>query len=124
MATKIEQIENGRAAFAFQQIKSFIAKNDEKTQKEFKAYIKKMPSMIKVNGLGQTLAFYYSNQKSKSYQGVYQIIEKYFDEKPKEQELVEWVVEMDSGEYRHVTTETLALLNWMRRFAEGMVKTD
>lgn len=125
MATKIEQIENGRAAFAYSEIKSFVGANEKKIQKEFKAYIKKMPSMIKTNGLGQTLAFYYANGGKKPYQGVYQIIDNYFfQEKPKEKELVEWVVEMNSREYKHVTTETLALLNWMRRFVEGMVKTD
>ncbi|MMZ63744.1 CRISPR-associated protein [compost metagenome] len=34
-------------------------------------------------------------------------------------ELVEAIVELNSEEYRRVTVEVLALLNWMRKFATG-----
>ena len=37
-------------------------------------------------------------------------------------ELVEQVIQLQSPVYRQVTVETLALLNWIRRFADGLMK--
>lgn len=39
-----------------------------------------------------------------------------------EGELVEQVINLESHVYRQVTVETLALLNWMRRFVDGLMK--
>ena len=39
-----------------------------------------------------------------------------------EGELVEQVINLESQTYRQVTVETLALLNWMRRFVDGLMK--
>ena len=37
-------------------------------------------------------------------------------------DLVEVVISKPSNEYRQITTETLALLNWVRRFVDGLMK--
>ena len=37
-------------------------------------------------------------------------------------ELVEQVIQLKSPVYRQVTVEALALLNWMRRFVDGLMK--
>jgi CRISPR-associated protein Cmr5 len=34
--------------------------------------------------------------------------------------LVQEVIKLDSPRYRQVTMETLAILNWMRRFVDGL----
>lgn len=124
-------IENGRAAFAFECVQNHVQEQkDEKKRKEYRAYVKKLPTMIQVNGLGQTLAFCYS--KKDEYQVIYdqleawagqqqaEIIDKYKREGRKE--FVEIVASMDSSDYRLISNEVLALLNWMRRFAEGMIR--
>ncbi|WP_250160083.1 type III-B CRISPR module-associated protein Cmr5 [Caloranaerobacter azorensis] len=41
-----------------------------------------------------------------------------------ENELVESVISLDSPDYRMVTNEVLAFLNWLRRFAEGLIEED
>lgn len=58
-------IENGRAAFAFQEVKR--AKEQLRENFEtYRSYVKKMPSLIQVNGLGQTLAFYFQKRNKTS----------------------------------------------------------
>ena len=37
-------------------------------------------------------------------------------------ELVEQVIGLESPVYRQVTIETLSLLNWVRRFVDGLMK--
>ncbi len=104
--------------------------------KEYKSYCKKLPMMIKTNGLGATLAFIRGKANSKSKGNkAYGQIETIFHEWLKKDEpgklvfpmdrapkdLAEHIVEMDSENYRAASVEILALLNWMRRFADGLI---
>ncbi|MED3907248.1 type III-B CRISPR module-associated protein Cmr5 [Geobacillus thermodenitrificans] len=122
-------IENGRAAFAFQEVKQ--AKEQLRENFEtYRSYVKKMPSLIQVNGLGQTLAFYFQKKKQKEYKAIYHTLAQWMKEQFPEQfpsgneELVEIVVNLSSAEYRLWTMEALALLDWMRKFVDGMAKDD
>lgn len=124
MINTIEKLENGRAAYAFSTVESYINKNKSKkeNQKNYRSYIKKLPSIIQVNGLGQAMAFYYSKKSIHKdiYDQIDEWIKKVFPEKG-DQEFINWLINQDSMKYRQVTFEVLALLNWMRRFVEGMV---
>ncbi|WP_044895092.1 type III-B CRISPR module-associated protein Cmr5 [Bacillus alveayuensis] len=125
MAVERVGIENGRASFAFESVKS--AFEDERvTFESYRSYVKKMPSLIQVNGLGQTLAFCY--QKGKEYRVIYNQLHKWLKERYSQyfqepnKEFVEVVIGLKSADYRVLTMEVLALLNWMRKFADGMAK--
>lgn len=122
-------IENGRAAFAFDSVEKDMAKLSD-NKEEYRSYIKRMPMMIKVNGLGQTLAFYYS--KGGTHRIIYNNLAKWINEyyadelglskEDKKKEFVDMIVHMDSDRYRMATAEILNVLNWMRRFVDGMIK--
>lgn len=59
--SNISGIEQGRAAFAYNcvnEVKNYVNKN-----KEYKAYVRKIPMMIKTNGLGATFAYVQSKMK-------------------------------------------------------------
>lgn len=120
-------IENGRAAYAFEAVKKAI-NNPKNGKKEYRSYVKKIPTLIQVNGLGQTLAFCY--QKKHEYRVIYKQLHAWMKKnypqyfKDETQEFVEAVVNLDSRDYRVLTMETLALLNWMRKFADGMVTKE
>lgn len=121
------QIEEGRAAFAFDQVKQAVQKLNGDAP-NYKSYVRSLPSMIQVNGLGQTLAFCYSKKsKQIAYMDIYESIFDWLQRKcpehfQQQNELVEEVVKLHSEDYRMITIEVLALLNWMGRFAEGMIK--
>ncbi|TQE88533.1 type III-B CRISPR module-associated protein Cmr5 [Ureibacillus terrenus] len=122
----ISTIEGGRASFAFSEVKKFVETHREHA-KDYRSYVKKMPAMIQVNGLGQTLAFYYSKKNKKAYYEIYQTITSWLKKEfpqffTKEQTLVEVVINLDSSDYRMFTIEVMALLNWMRKFVDGMVE--
>ena len=59
-ATTLKTIEQGRAQYAFEKVKE-ISDNSEdgskKLKENYKSTAKKLPVLIKTNGLGQTLAF-------------------------------------------------------------------
>ncbi|MCX7948317.1 MAG: type III-B CRISPR module-associated protein Cmr5 [candidate division WOR-3 bacterium] len=130
----ITKLEKGRAEFAYRCVEEAIQNLSEiKKQKEYRSYVRKIPQMIISNGLGQTLAFVFAKKKNgNAYDLIYRQITDYLKSDatarirmPNNQnELIKWVISLNSYEYRHVTEEILAFLNWLRRFAEGMIETE
>ncbi|MCS7149669.1 MAG: type III-B CRISPR module-associated protein Cmr5 [Caldimicrobium sp.] len=129
----ITKLEKGRAEFAYECVKQAITALDNKKQKEYRSYVRKLPQMILSNGLGQTLAFVYAKKEGgNAYDIIYKQLTDYLKsdvssriKMPNNQnELIEWVISLNSYEYRYVTEELLALFMWIRKFAEGMIKVE
>lgn len=116
--TTIKGLENGRAKFAYE-----CAEEGKKTP-EYKAHIKKLPVLIKTNGLGAALAFYKS--KKESHKLIYGQITKwlkmndYID--PKSEDLVKEIIGFESQKYRAITIEVLSFTKWLSRFADGLIE--
>jgi len=130
------RLERGRAEFAFERAEDIKTKYDN-ISGSYKSYVKKMPMLIKTNGLGAALAFVFSKRTTETkknaygYTLLYDDIAKWLkrDEKElvkfdKNEDLVKEVVSLNSSEYRAVTIEVLAFLEWLRRFAEGLIEKE
>jgi len=129
--SKINKLEKGRAEFAYNCVKGADTSLNEKKIKEYLSYTKRIPTMILTNGLGQTLAFVKSKGESGNvYELLYKQIAKYLKsgsstriKMPEgKNDLLEWIISCNSPEYRYITQELLAFLNWLKRFAEGIIK--
>jgi len=103
--------------------------------KNYRSYVKKIPTMILSNGLGQTLAFIKSkSEKGNAYKLIYEQLKEYMRspytttkqmQMPEDKkELIDWVISCDSEKYRYITQEILAFLNWLKRFAEGLIEEE
>jgi len=121
----INDLEKKRAEFAFECVEKVIEEYYNSSN-EYKSYVKKIPTMIQTNGLSATLAFMYS--KKKTYEIIYNQIDKWLKEerelKDDNEELVRWIIHLDSSKYKHITNEIMALFMWLRRFAEGMIEKE
>ena len=133
----IRSIEQGRAKFAYDQVKDIAdldpdqggldpqeAERIKDLQKKYKSGAKKLPVLIKTNGLGQTLAFI--KRRDAGNEKLYDMIGRWLTCKQlialdDNTDLVEVVIKESSNEYRRLTIETLALLNWVRRFVDGLM---
>jgi CRISPR-associated protein Cmr5 len=137
--SNIKGIEQGRAAFAFDCATAAKAHNrpadldvkkDTSCAKEYKSYSKKIPMMIKTNGLGATVAFIFSKKEKESYKLLYKDIANWFKKTENlhfalnNGELVDEIIKLESAQYRAATNETLALFNWLRRFTEGLISGE
>jgi len=118
----IKDLEKDRAKFAYGCVVE--ANKNDKIKNDYKPYVKKISMMILNNGLGATFAFVYSKKKNGN---AYELIDKqvlkwfHLDEK---QDLVKWIIDQESQEYRATTNEVLALFGWLKRFADGMIEGD
>jgi len=114
----IKDLEKNRSQFAYGCVVE--ANKDDNIKKDYKSYVKKVPMMILNNGLGATFAFIYSKKKDGN---AYELIYKQTTEWLKsDKNLVEWIINQESQEYRATTNEVLALFNWLKRFADGMIE--
>jgi CRISPR-associated protein Cmr5 len=103
-------------------------KGGTKNQSKYKALARKIPMLIKTNGLGATFAFIKAKGEP-SHQLIYGQVNQWlnrYDEQTfnESEELVKVLVSLSSPEYRAVTGEVLALFSWLRRFAEGLIEGD
>lgn len=109
-----------------------IISMSEKYGKEYKSYVKKIPMLIKTNGLGTTFAFVFSKADAKSpYKLIYHQTRAWLQHDPKgliqlsdDSELAQEFVNQNSSEYRTITVEILAFFGWLRRFAEGLIEGE
>lgn len=130
--TTLKGIEQGRAKYAFDSVKEISENGAKRLKESYKSAAKKLPVLIKTNGLGQTLAFVKSKRAKEGkpkngYDKLYAQVGAWFQTKdaegfPEGCDLVEKVIQLESPLYRQVTVETLALLNWVRRFVDGLMK--
>lgn len=128
------RLEQGRAAFAYQCAEKG---NGLTKSKEYKSYVKKMPMLIKTNGLGAAIAFAFAkgNKGGKPdlqnpWGLLYQQIEDWLREDEKRLidvepgRLAKQLTLETSATYRAVTVEVIALLSWIKRFAEGLIEGE
>lgn len=128
----ITGIEQGRARYAYEKVEE--AKDVLKGKaKEYKSYVKKIPMLIKTNGLGATFAFVLSKGKRND-KTPYGLIARQTGEWIQEHRgyllgdvnkdayFEGQLTQLSSAQYRAVTIEVLALFNWLKRFADGLIE--
>lgn len=136
--SQMKTLEQNRASFAWSCV-DFVDKdldsneinNISKFKKEYRSTVMKLPTLILTNGLGQTLAFLKSKGKGKdsnAEEKVYQDLQGWLTkpnivnwERSVQGELIERIMAVNSGKYRFITIETLAFLNWLKRFADAVL---
>lgn len=126
---EIKGIEQGRAKYAYKCAEE-ASELGENSPKEYKSHVKKLPMMIKTNGLGATLAFI-KTKSDKAYKTLYRHLFAWVKEDPnrvitwkENEDFTKQVISLNSDEYRLVTIEIMAFLNWLRRFADGLIEGE
>lgn len=127
---KIENIEHERAKEAWSCIDYVNSKETDNFKKEYRSIVMKSPTLIITNGLGQTLAFLKSKGKgdeNKPEEKLYNDIESWLDKRIKWTAiggLLEKVIALPNDKFRYATSETLAYLSWMKRFADAVLPKE
>lgn len=130
----VKNINNERAKFAFARLS-----NIKCNESNFRSLARSFPTMVHANGIVAAVAFLYAkkgknteNKKTSEHKEMYEILSEWLlrtrcfseNKKDKESELMQAVTVMDNEELRRTTTEAMALLIWIKRFAEGMFKEN
>ncbi len=124
-----QTLDQQRASQAWEDIQS--VKHEPDVRKKYGSLARKVPMLVLVNGLGQTLAFLRAKgnpKNGKEYDLLYEHLSKWTmsqlaPEKDSET-LLAWVMKENSAAYRRATAETLAYLAWLKRFAEAELPVE
>ncbi|MEO1165091.1 MAG: type III-B CRISPR module-associated protein Cmr5 [Chloroflexota bacterium] len=132
-------LQQKRAKQAFTDVNSV----QDSVQKEYGSLVRGLPALIQSDGLATTLVFLQAKGKAHHKDAYKHIgtwvltkmfendapktannderkkIEKEIKDKVKATQFINWLVEVDSFMYRQATTETMAYLTWLKRFAEA-----
>jgi CRISPR-associated protein Cmr5 len=131
----LKSIDQERAKYAYGKVKD-VVENYGDLKEKYSAKAVNFPAMVLTNGLPQALVFLFSNENAddKSYRMLLSHIRGWFAESGAEEarlytysattnkSFVEHVIQADATTLRLITTETIAVANWLKRFAEGMIK--
>jgi len=119
MTSAMRTIEQERAEYAWKCVNEV---KDEPFAGDYRNIAVKASSLILTNGLGQTLAFLRSKPDRKHFAELYRHLSQWLRERLNinRDDALEWIVnDADSQRYRLATMEALALLQWLKRFAEA-----
>jgi len=133
-----QTLDQERAKCAWDDIQSIANRSDD-FKKKYGSLARKVPTLVLINGLGQTLAFLASKAKFKEspqkrsadahangelFNHLSTWTMSQVASNLQNQTLLDWVLTNDSVAYRRATTESLAYLVWLKRFAEAELPTE
>ncbi|HHY63011.1 MAG TPA: type III-B CRISPR module-associated protein Cmr5 [Bacillota bacterium] len=121
-------LEQERALFAWERVNS-VCKDHPNDAKDVAMNIRKMPTMVLTNGLGQTLAFLLQKdegRRSGPEYIVYDMIAEWVVDKRKlyagpRADLMNQLIQGDRYLYRQAQEETWAMLAWLKKFADAYI---
>ncbi|GAB4580214.1 MAG: hypothetical protein Fur0022_29530 [Anaerolineales bacterium] len=135
MTSRQQSLEQERAEAAWNSIEKVKRHNEnlsdkKKYAKEYGSSARSAPADIQANGLGQTLAFWrakgYDRGQPDDTVAQYHILEhtSVWVRKQlglsEQQDVVMWIAtQATTDQYRRATTEAIAFLIWLKRFAEA-----
>jgi CRISPR-associated protein Cmr5 len=121
MPSALRTLEQERAKHAWDCVQEV---KDKPFAGDYRTIAVKVPSLIVTNGLGQTLAFLKAKGKGEpgnEHEVLYRHLADWVGRKVNaDGDLLSWLVNTaTSQQYRLATMEALALLQWLKRFAEA-----
>ena len=147
--TMPRMMEQERAQFALAKVSDFAEKCPAERQKELRSHVSALPALIRMNGLGQALAFYRMKGKSteqgqepkdSSHKILYDLVSDWLcGERDKETgnktktagqifetpgDVLSGITSGDMFQYMAAQNEALALLEWVKKFANALLKTE
>ena len=108
-----------RAAYCLKQLQNL----NDGIRADFKPLSAGLPAMIMQNGFGQTLAFLVAKGKEKHI-AAFTIIAEWLIEQnvlnaDRPREMLQQISKLDQSKYLHAQKETLAMLEWLKRYANA-----
>jgi len=130
MSSRIKNLAQRRALFAYKEVKKVAAWKNEEERKEFKSHVKDIPMMIKTNGLAAAFAFVFSKSDKRDYKTIGQITKQWLETEKKfmksegGEDFYVKLLNLDPNQSRMAIREIMALFTWLKRYADGMINKE
>lgn len=123
-------MDQERAEFALKKIENTAA-GPVNVQVEVRRYLNGLPALIRMNGLGQALAFYRMQGKGSSHELIYLMVSEWLCAASskgrtftQDADVLAAITKSDMFAYMAAQNEALALLEWLKKFALALLKKE
>lgn len=123
----IRSMEQDRAEFALTKIEA-AEKHPGELPKEIRRHLNGLPALIRMNGLGQALAFFRMKGTGSSHELIYQMVGTWLCAKDskgriftEDGDVLKAITRSDVQHYMAAQNEALALLEWLKKFAVAIL---
>ena len=136
-AAPLRSMDQERAEFALKKIQAILGGADQSHKAEVRRYLNNLPALIRMNGLGQALAFFLTKKKKKpedkdtAHETIYYMVSAWlcdvsskgriFSESA---DVLSAITQSDMAHYMAAQNEGLALLQWLKKFAVALLPKE
>ena len=127
-AAPLRSMDQERAEFALKKIQAILGGADQTHKAEVRRYLNNLPALIRMNGLGQALAFFRMKGEGSSHWHIYCMVGTWlcaanskgriFTEHA---DVLTAITCSDVQHYMAAQNEALALLEWLKKFAVALL---
>ena len=133
----LRSMDQERAEFALKKIQAILGGTDQSHKVEVRRYLNNLPALIRMNGLGQALAFFLTKKKKKpedkdtAHETIYYMVSAWLcDASSKGRifsesaDVLTSITQSDMAHYMAAQNEALALLQWLKKFAVALLPNE
>ena len=128
---RLRSMEQERAEFALKKIQSIADSSDETHKKEVRRYLNNLPALIRMNGLGQALAFFRMKGEDGAYCTIYRMVGAWLCDPgskghifSESTDVLSAITQSDMAHYMAAQNEALALLQWLKKVAVALLPKE
>ena len=127
----LRSMDQERAEFALKKIQAILGGADPILKAEIRRYLNNLPALIRMNGLGQALAFFRMKGEGTAHDAIYRMVGTWLcDASSKGRifsesaDVLTSITQSDMAHYMAAQNEALALLQWLKKFAVALLPNE
>lgn len=127
----LRSMDQERAEFALTKIQAILGGPGTSHKVEVRRYLNNLPAFIRMNGLGQALAFFRMKGEGTAHNTIYRMVGSWlcdvsskgriFSEST---DVLSAITQSDMAHYMAAQNEALALLQWLKKFAVALLPKE
>ena len=127
----LRSMDQERAEFALEKIKAILGGADQSHKVEVRRYLNNLPALIRMNGLGQALAFFRMKGEGTAHDTIYRMVGAWLCDASSKGRIfsestdaLSAITQSDMAHYKAAQNEALALLQWLKKFAVALLPKE
>ena len=127
----LRSMDQERAEFALKKIQAILGGTDQSHKAEVRRYLNNLPALIRMNGLGQALAFFRMKGEGTAHDAIYRMVGTWLCDASSKGRIfsegtdaLSAITQSDMAHYMAAQNEALALLQWLKKFAVALLPKE
>ena len=127
----LRSMDQERAEFALKKIQAILGGADPILKAEIRRYLNNLPALIRMNGLGQALAFFRMKGEGTAHDAIYRMVGTWLCDASSKGRIfsestdaLSAITQSDMAHYMAAQNEALALLQWLKKFAVALLPNE